>query len=311
MSKRRITEQQARRIQQGQERVHAPDTGLVLAHFGKTVAVWDGARGTTVFCHKRQHLGQLVVGDEVFWQGSVVTKILPRRSCIEKVNAHGKRVPMAANIDQLVIVVALIPAPQQTIIDRYLVLAAHYGIQPILVFNKSDLMETAKAVWDNMLSIYQALPYTQFSTCTYDKASLTGLQLALQGQISLVVGPSGVGKSSLIQQLVQNDAIVIGDLSQEGRLGKHTTTVSRWYFLAEGGAIVDSPGVRTLKVPPLSRQQLLACFPEFAPYSGACRFRNCKHTEETPGCALWQAVAQQRISAARLQSFEAIALETM
>jgi ribosome biogenesis GTPase len=265
-------------------------------------------------------LGPVVVGDEVLWEATteqgVVIQVLPRRTCIEKHDARGKSSPMAANIDQLVIVVSPIPAPQQTTLDRYLVLAAHYHIVPILVFNKVDLLRdnglsnAEKTSFEEVLSVYATLPFHYFRVSTFEPDSLQGLKVALQGQISLVVGQSGVGKSSLIQQLVQDDAIVVGDLSKEGLLGKHTTTVSRWYFLAEGGAIVDSPGVRELKLPLLSRQQLLSYFPECKPYLGACRFRNCAHTEETPGCALWEAVRQHVISGRRFWSLGEIALET-
>jgi ribosome biogenesis GTPase len=224
---------------------------------------------------------------------------------------------MAANIDQLVIVVSPAPPPQQTTLDRYLILAEHNRIAPILVFNKSDLLHdnhleaTSKAFFESILSLYEALPYRHFRVSTFEPDSLMALKDALKGKISLVVGQSGVGKSSLIQQLVQDDAIVIGDLSKEGLLGKHTTTVSRWYFLVEGGAIVDSPGIRELKLPPLSRQQLLSYFPECRPYLGACRFRNCAHTAETPGCALWVAVDQHAVSDRRLASLGEIALETI
>ncbi|MEY3182422.1 MAG: hypothetical protein RLZ35_407 [Pseudomonadota bacterium] len=329
MSKRRITEQQARRIQQGRERHHGSKEsnlsnkkeGLVLAHFGKAVAIWDKDSNSAVFCHKRQHLGALVVGDEVLWEATteteqgVVTQILPRRTCLEKHDARGNPVPMAANIDQLVIVVSPQPAPQQTTLDRYLVLAEYTGIAPVLVFNKTDLIENnalaeeAKLAFETILSVYEALPYAHFRVSTQIEDSLSGLKSALQGKISLVVGQSGVGKSSLIRQLVQDDAIVVGDLSREGLLGKHTTTVSRWYFLDEGGGIVDSPGIRELKLPPLSRHQLLSCFVECRPYMGTCRFRNCTHTADTPACGLWQAAEQGMISRYRLSSFGEIALE--
>lgn len=329
MSKRRITEQQARRIRKGRECVHESTEsdltnqrkGLVLAHFGKAVALWDALKGVTVFCHKRQHLGSLVVGDEVLWETAgeqgVVTQVLPRRSCLEKHDARGKPSPMAANIDQLVIVVSPIPLPQQTTLDRYLVLAEHHKIVPILVFNKSDLLHdnslqaASKTAFEAILSVYEALPYRHFRVSTFESGSLVDLKAVLGGKISLVVGQSGVGKSSLIRQLVQDDAIVIGDLSREGLLGKHTTTVSKWYFLAEGGAIVDSPGIRELKLPLLSQQQLLSYFPECKPYLGTCRFRNCAHTEETPGCALWGAVRRGVMSHHRLMSFGEIALETI
>ena len=314
MSKRHLSDQQKQRIRHQQHRRAARaletsgdatgDTlhGLVISHFGKQLDV-ESQDGTTHRCHFRANLGQLVTGDEVVFRTGepvgVVEAALPRRSLLERPDAFGRLRPIAANVDLIGIVIAPEPSPHGNLIDRYLVAAEACGMEPCLILNKTDL---ATETLLPLLEGYQQLGYRTLLASTRSREGLDGLKALLDRRNSVLVGQSGVGKSSLIKALLPDEDIRIGELSRGEVKGTHTTTTARLFHLPSGGNLIDSPGIREFGVEHLGESAIIAGFREFHPYLGHCRFRDCRHRQE-PGCALQTAVEQGAISPARLASF--------
>ncbi|WP_251976874.1 small ribosomal subunit biogenesis GTPase RsgA [Salinicola avicenniae] len=342
MSRRKLTRQQrwrvekiqaeraeraGRRAQRDAEQLDAgtygPErAGRVAAHFGRTLEVEAPAADTDAFtrhrCHLRANLEGLVTGDHVIWReaddgSGVVVARGQRDSVLERPDARGQMRPVAANIDQILIVIAAEPVPHPNLIDRYLVAAENTGIAPVLVLNKSDLLPDEGGELRELLARYTALDYPLIEASARIDHGLVALHAQLHERTSVFVGQSGVGKSSLIDRLLPEETLRIGALSTESRKGKHTTTTARLYPLprqGEPGApregdLIDSPGIREFGLWHLDEQQIAEGFIEFRPFIGRCRFRDCRHREE-PGCALLEAVEQGDIHPARFASFQRI-----
>lgn len=292
------------------EKSHASSQqGLVISYYGSTVSV-ETADGREIPCHLRRNQELPVVGDEVYFEleaggaSGIVKGILPRRTVLGRADNRGRMKPIAANIDVLVIVMSPPPVFSVELVDRYLAAAELLGIAPVLVINKSDLMPDDSADFEAVLDIYRAIPYPVVLSSVKVEGGLDQLAVLLAGRRGVLVGPSGVGKSSIIAVLSSQDWIRIGEISASGS-GKHTTTASRLYHLDDGGALIDSPGVRDFQLWPLTKAEALGVFREFQDYLSGCRFRDCTHAVE-PGCAVQQAVSDGRISAARYQSYQAL-----
>ncbi|WP_110688009.1 small ribosomal subunit biogenesis GTPase RsgA [Salinicola aestuarinus] len=341
MSRRKLTRQQrwrvekvqAERAERANRRAERDDAALeagahgaerpgrVAAHFGRSLEVEardaEGAL-TRHRCHLRANLEGLVTGDRVVWREAadatgVVVARGERSSVLERPDARAQMRPVAANIDQILIVVASEPAPYGNLIDRYLVAAENTGIAPVLVLNKSDLLPDQGGDARELLSRYAALGYTVIEASARVDHGLGALHEQLDGRTSVFVGQSGVGKSSLIDRLLPEETLRIGALSEESRKGKHTTTTARLYPLprdGEAGAVregdlIDSPGIREFGLWHLDEQQIAEGFIEFRPFLDACRFRDCRHRAE-PGCALLDAVERGAIHPQRFASFQRI-----
>jgi ribosome biogenesis GTPase len=284
--------------------------GLVVANFGASVELED-SNARPLRCQLRQNLPQLVVGDRVVWQstgeGGVVTALLPRRTELARPDSLGGLRPVAANIDQILVVAAPAPLYSPELIDQYLAAAELTGITPVLLFNKIDLIAADnREDVELLLASYRAIGYTVLTASCKASHGLDAVTDALRDKTSVFVGQSGVGKSSLVKALLPEQAIDIGKLSEQSGLGRHTTSTSRLYHLPDGGQIIDSPGVREFRLWPMDESELLHGFREFVPYLGQCKFRDCKHRQE-PGCALREAVRSGRIDARRLASYHRIA----
>ena len=315
----KIQQERLQRAQRQQARAVSDDDnaalgeeqeGLVIASYGASLEV-EAHDGNTVRCQLRQNLPLLVVGDRVIWQaageGGVVTARLERRTQLARPDAHGELKALAANIDQILVVAAPAPLYSADLINQYLAAAELTGIAPLLVFNKIDLIdEQNRKQVEALLSIYRDIGYPVITASTKREHGLDILIEHLKDHTSVFVGQSGVGKSSLVQALLPQASISVGELSSQSGLGQHTTSTARLYHLPAGGQVIDSPGVREFRLWPMSRQQLAHGFIEFAPYLGQCKFRDCSHQHE-PGCALQQALKQGYISAARLKSYQKIA----
>lgn len=344
MSKRKLTRRQAWRIQKIQqertERAHKradrqqqqisegelgeEQNGLIVAHYGSQVDVEalhgdtpPGAPRTVVRCHLRANLPGLVTGDSVVWRDGnptgVVVAGLPRHSELSRPDNHGQLRPIAANIDYIVLVIAPRPEPHANLIDRYLVAAEAVSIEPLILLNKTDLIDASnRDDLEDLLSIYPRIGYRVLRASTRDSHGLDTLKEALNHRISVFVGQSGVGKSSLINHLLPGVDLKVGALSQGHAKGTHTTTTAKLFHFPDGGDIVDSPGIREFGLWHMSREQVLQGFREFRPFLGHCRFRDCRHSGE-PGCELQAALERGDISQRRLDSFTAIAqsLETL
>ncbi len=288
--------------------------GLVIAHYGQHIDVeaCEGEdQGVVHRCHVRANIDSLVTGDQVIWragadQTGVVEARLERRSVLQRPDNFGQIKPVAANIDFIILVIAPEPEPFANLIDRYLVACETTQITPILLLNKTDLLtEAHRDSIDAMLSLYASLGYQTLRASTTRTEGMDALLQCLKGHTSVFVGQSGVGKSSLIQALLPEESIRIGDLSTATSKGTHTTTTARLFHLPCGGDLVDSPGIREFGLWHISPDELLEGFIEFRPHLGYCRFRDCQHKEE-PGCALLKACDAGLISATRMDSFRKI-----
>ena len=284
--------------------------GLVIAHFGVQVDVEDGD-GQICRCHLRANLPTLVTGDRVVWragnqgQGVIVAQ-LPRSSELCRPDSRGQLKPVAANVDQIVIVFAPLPQPHANLIDRYLIAAEHAGIRPLLLLNKADLLDEDNAAFiDSLLATYRQLGYPLLEVSAHDGAGMAELRAALDDRISVFVGQSGVGKSSLVNSLLPGVDLKVGALSELTGKGTHTTTTARLFHFPEGGDLIDSPGIREFGLGHVSRDDVEAGFIEFRELLGRCRFRDCRHDRE-PGCALLQALEEGRIQPQRLASYRHI-----
>ena len=288
--------------------------GLVIAHFGVQVDVectQGELAGEVRRCHRRANLPALVTGDRIVWradnqQGGVIVAQLPRQSELCRPDMRGQLKPVAANVDQLVIVFAPLPTPYSNLIDRYLVAAEQAGLSPLLVMNKADLLDAQRdSALLGWLHDYQALGYPVLRLSASAGNGLDELQGHLRDRISVFVGQSGVGKSSLINALLPGIDLRVGALSDSTGKGIHTTTTARLFHFPAGGDLIDSPGIREFGLTHISHDDLLHGFIEFRPWLGRCRFRDCQHLHE-PGCALLQAVTDGQISQARMDSYRHI-----
>lgn len=287
--------------------------GLIISYFGNSVAV-ETEDGHIYSCHTRRNQTLPVVGDYVRFEMNeaetgVILSIEPRSSILGRGDGHGNMKAIAANLDTMVIVMAPPPIFSTYLVDRYLIAAEILHITPIIVLNKIDLLTDAtRNEVDNYLAIYADIPYTQFLTSIYQPETLQQLRNYLSHKTAVLVGPSGVGKSSLIRRLTNDASITIGDVSAKGA-GKHTTTATRLYHLAQNGKLIDSPGVREFNLWPTAKAEIERSFKEFKPYLSGCKFRDCQHNLE-PGCLLRQAIENGEVSEQRYKSYQALLKET-
>ncbi|HCW96486.1 MAG TPA: ribosome biogenesis GTPase RsgA [Pseudomonas sp.] len=309
----------ARRESRAQEELEggelgAEQVGLVIAHFGVQVEVeaQDGDDAGQVFrCHLRANLPTLVTGDRVVWrpgnQGiGVIVAQLPRHSELCRPDMRGQLKPVAANVDQIIVVFAPIPEPHANLIDRYLIAAEHAGIAPLLLLNKADLIDEGnRAALESLLGVYRQLDYPLLEVSAHDGAGMSALRERLDGRISVFVGQSGVGKSSLVNSLLPDVDTRVGALSEQTGKGTHTTTTARLFHFPGGGDLIDSPGIREFGLGHVSRADVEAGFIEFRDLLGTCRFRDCRHDRE-PGCSLLKALDDGRIQPQRMASYRHI-----
>jgi ribosome biogenesis GTPase len=288
--------------------------GLVIAHFGVQVEVeaLDGElAGQVCRCHLRANLPALVTGDQVVWRAGnqgigVIVAQLPRDTELRRPDSRGQLKPVAANVDLIVIVFAPLPEPHPNLIDRYLVAAEHAGITPLLLLNKADLIDAQNGpALAALLAVYRQLGYPLLEVSAHDGDGMQALQERLNGHVSVFVGQSGVGKSSLVNSLLPGVDTRVGPLSEQTGAGTHTTTTARLFHFPGGGKLIDSPGIREFGLGHVSRDDVEAGFIEFHELLGHCRFRDCKHDRE-PGCALLKALEDGQIQQQRMNSYRHI-----
>lgn len=325
MPKRRLSGRQIERIQTIQDRRRQrlasrvdtalaelegepePIEGRVVVRHGANLAVED-ADGDITHCLSRQNIGHPVCGDRVVWQRiadnqGVVTAILPRQTVLSRPDFGGRDKPLAANLTRLIILIAPQPEPSDYLVDQYLIAAQLIGVDALIVANKMDLLDRAnRADFEAGFARYPAIGYPLLCISLREPESLAALIDQLSGQTSILVGQSGVGKSSLVKALLPDREIQIGRLSKATGLGRHTTSAATLYRLPGDGALIDSPGVRSFRIGAIARDALQQGFREFQPHLGHCRFADCGHDHE-PDCAIRRAVDAGSIDAQRLANF--------
>ncbi|MCG8671071.1 MAG: small ribosomal subunit biogenesis GTPase RsgA [Pseudomonadales bacterium] len=329
MSKRKLTRKQAWRVQKIQEekakRVNkkaqsiddselGPEiSGVVVSHFGKLVEVealddQGEATGIRMQCHFRANLGGLVTGDRVAWREGksgqgMIEAVLPRHSLLSRPDPRGVLKPVASNIDFIVLVVTPEPTPSSLLIDRYLVAAELQNIEVKILLNKTDLLtEQNQPGIESMLKIYQNIGYEVLRSSAKELQGLSELQAHLDHKVSAFVGQSGVGKSSLVNALLPGENVKVGELSENSKLGRHTTTNARLFHFPTGGDLIDSPGIREFGLWHLEKDDIIDGYREFQGYVGFCKFRDCRHQQE-PGCALREAVEKGEVSEIRFGNY--------
>jgi len=287
--------------------------GTVLSGTG---GVWRvlGADGTTYETALRgrvkQGIVKLAVGDEVELEqaesgsGVAIGLIHPRRSKLARRapgSGYGERI-VAANVDQVVVVFALVkPTPHLRMLDRFLVIAEANDLAARIVVNKVDLASEAEA--EALFADHVRVGYPVHLTSTKNGGrGLEPLHDALKGRTSVLTGPSGVGKSSLMNALYPGLQLRVGEISESVNKGRHTTVGAWLHPLPDGGFVADTPGLREIGMWGLDPDQLHTCFPEFRPLTASCRFADCTHTVE-PGCAVLVAMAAGEVSRARHESY--------
>ena len=281
--------------------------GQIIAHFGKHVVIEDGT-GQHHRCVPRRHLPPLVCGDRIKWhypdpKSCVINELEERSSLLARPDARGQQKIIAANIDQILIINAPFPAFNEGLLDRYLVASEHTGIHPVIVMNKSDLIDkNQQHQYQQRLSIYTNIGYEVIYTSVMDNTAFHTLYEKLINKTSILVGQSGVGKSSILNHLMPDINARVGELSESTGKGQHTTTTARLYPLQDNGSLIDSPGIREFGLWKITPDKLSKGFIEFSDYKSQCRFRNCMHHNE-PGCAVIKAVEDQEISTQRYQSY--------
>ncbi|OFU95776.1 ribosome small subunit-dependent GTPase [Morganella sp. HMSC11D09] len=335
MAKQKLSKGQVRRVQANQQRKlrkeNRPEPedslfgeaqeGQVISRFGQHADI-EAADGSVQRCNLRRTIKSLVTGDRVVWRAAlqnneegrvngIVEAVHERESVLTRPDFYDGIKPIAANINQIVIVSAILPELSLNIIDRYLVACETLGVEPLIVLNKIDLLnDESRDQVNDLMNIYRNIGYRVLEVSGYTNEGIDALTAALAGRISIFAGQSGVGKSSLLNTLLPENAdILVNNVSDVSGLGQHPTTASRLYHFPHGGDVIDSPGVREFGLWHLTPEQVTQGYTEFRDYLGGCKFRDCKHGDD-PGCALREAVENGEISAERFENYHRI-LESM
>lgn len=325
---RRVKANHQRRLKTSTEKADYDDNlfgetaeGIVISRFGMHADV-EAADGDVHRCNIRRTIRSLVTGDRVVWRPGkpaaeginvkgIVEAVHERTSVLTRPDFYDGVKPIAANIDQIIIVSAILPELSPNIIDRYLVACETLDVEPLIVLNKIDLLDDeSRAFVDEQMDVYRKIGYRVLMVSSHTQDGLKPLEEALTDRISIFAGQSGVGKSSLLNALLGlQKEILTNDVSDNSGLGQHTTTAARLYHFPHGGDVIDSPGVREFGLWHLEPEQITRGFVEFHDYLGHCKYRDCKHAND-PGCAIREAVDRGDIAEARFENYHRI-LESM
>jgi ribosome biogenesis GTPase len=284
----------------------ALEPGWVVASHGRRYRV-EVEPGREINCMTRGKRSDVAVGDHVRFartgDGGIIETTDPRRTLFYRSDANRQKL-IAANVTQVVMVVAGAPAFSEDLVNRCLVGAEHAGIRAIIVLNKIDLPEAARAL--ETLELYRSLGYDLVPLSA--KRDLSPLKAHLEGHTSVLVGQSGMGKSTIINSLVPHAAARVAEISIALGTGKHTTTHAELYHLGPDSHIIDSPGLQEFGLHHLTPEDAANAFVEIRPLLGNCRFRDCRHLSE-PDCAVIAAAARGEISNRRYASYRRLADE--
>lgn len=271
--------------------------GLVVASHGRHCLV-ETAHGQRMLCHAKGKKNEAVVGDRVLWRPTgdegVIAGVQERRNLFYRQDEVRTK-SFAANLDQVLVLIAAEPEFSEMQLARALIAAEAEHIAPLIALNKSDLVEPFERAWTRLLPYqhmgYGVLPLSLRLSKDTDREHLLR---HLEGRTTLVLGPSGAGKSTLINLLVPQAQALTGEISQALNSGKHTTTTTTWYWVdaERRTALIDSPGFQEFGLHHIDPMQLAALMPDLKPHVAECRFYNCTHLHE-PGCGVMAAVAPE------------------
>jgi ribosome biogenesis GTPase len=251
----------------------------------------------------KKDLNEILVGDRVVCSAlpddeGVIDRVLPRHTRLVR--------PSIANVDQVVTVFAVKnPDPIPLLIDKFLAVISSAGLKPIIVFNKIDLLGTEAF---SLADVYRNAGYPVYLTSTKKQQGIDELRDILIDKVTVFSGPSGVGKSALLNHIQKDLILQTGDVSQKIKRGKHTTRHASLMLLDEGGWVADTPGFSVLDLSEIAKDELQGLFPEFQPYINSCRFNGCFHRAE-PDCAVKAAVANGLINQGRYDNYISLLCE--
>ncbi|MGD8477906.1 MAG: ribosome small subunit-dependent GTPase A, partial [Burkholderiales bacterium] len=280
----------------------ATQTGLVIAAHGRHYAI-ETSDGCVLHCYPRGRNNSFACGDLVDVESSgdrqgTIRGCRPRTSLLYRSDRYRQKI-IAANVTQAVMVVAGVPAFNEALLTRFLIACEQQGIKALIALNKIDLVEaTAKVAVQ--LSLYGGLGYPVIALSA--KVDISPLETAMRGHRNVVVGQSGMGKSTIVNALIPGARAATAGISSALDSGKHTTTSAHLYHADDTTDIIDSPGLQTFGLLHLSQPELANCFPEFRPFLGHCRFHDCRHIVE-PGCAVIAATERKEIDMRRWRSY--------
>jgi ribosome biogenesis GTPase len=283
--------------------------GTVVASFGRQFTV-ELEAGALIACVTRGKRTDIACGDRVSiamtaTDQGVIETIAPRTSLFYRSDIQREKL-IAANVTQIVIVLAASPPYHAELLDRCLAAAEEAGIPALLALNKMDLPAAPQAL--QSLEQYRALGYPVLALAA--KIDIAPLRARLTGHTSVLVGQSGMGKSTIINRLLPDAAARVGELSAALGGGRHTTTHARLYHLDTASHIIDSPGLQEFGLVHVAAEHLAHAYIEFRPHLGGCKFNDCKHLTE-PGCAITAAAARGEIAAQRVDSYRKLVMQLM
>ena len=283
-------------------------TGTIVAAYGKRFQVELADDQKRISCVTRGKKTDLACGDNVTVKltdkhEGVIESTLPRKTILYRSNAFKSKM-LAANVTQIIIVLATQPSFYEALLNRCLIAAEAAGIKALIVLNKCDLADNDDA--KQKLALYTELGYQVLALSATE--DISALRPYLQGEASILVGQSGMGKSTIINALLPDADVRTREVSLVLDSGKHTTTAAHLYHLDTHSQLIDSPGLQEFGLHHLSTDDLEHAFIEFRPYLGKCRFNNCKHLQE-PDCAIKEAMAINKVTPERLAIYQMLRTE--
>lgn len=284
--------------------------GIVICRFGKQVDILT-CDGKELRCAVRRTVKSITTGDIVLWHydestpdnGGIVELVRPRNSELLRPDFYDGLKPIAANITRIFIQSSIVPEFSTNIIDRYIIASEQSKIKPVIIVNKIDLLNNDEyEALKTEVSVYLDLGYTVHLISTKTGFGIEELKKDFIGNTSVIVGQSGVGKSSLINTILGKETAITNAVSENSNLGQHTTTFSRLYLLDNNTRIIDSPGVREFGLWHLQHDKIATGYKEFRKYIGTCKFKDCTHINEI-GCSIKEAVSDGEIAKLRYNNY--------